>query len=552
MLPQDILHARTSSAQEEGGTPVDYVATLVELELANPEPMTLPDGKSPSAALLRLASDVAKQKRDASDGRFGAVIKEMVLRHCSNNTDSAIDANNEGILANRLQVLRAAGVTPTPSDLDEIGSIDNAVRIERNSVILLAEAAQFCDQSQLPGLRTDSVVSSIIHSGNDWTRRVGSPRAPGLAGRSSYGFKPKVYEEVLAAFNGPSTETRDENTDIASAARAYNLTCLFGSKDRIDRYVEKWDAPPSEMERDPGEEYSRVAATCVMPWAPGWPIPQWGDAILRHGPHMMRFVRYAEPKEAPPPTVAAAKERYPQGLFPGSAECPKLAALCDDLVLDNNAFLAAKEAWLKIDPTTAGANIPDISVKGDRFGLPGYVWRTANPKDPRVLLAGKIVNCCQHTTGHAAEAAIHSAQSPNGRCFFLEKEAKGSGAPSLVAVSWAWRGGDGDLCLDSYESKGEPYRSRLPQIMAATVKEVEVNHPEIKRITLGKGGKTPSMELPSAETPAKPVDFTGSREDSLAQYLVFCRDKATDMRIAQEAKREIEIDGSSWGRYCLR
>jgi hypothetical protein len=277
---------------------------------------------------------------------------------------------------------------------------------------------------------------------------------------------------------------------------------------------------------------------------------------LRDGPNLARFVKFAAPDVAPPSSITKARNQYSTQLFKEGDKHPELARLCLDLDLDQGNFDAVVEASKAIT-SKAGMHVPAIEIDGSEFGLPGYRWRPAEKGDARSLLAGHLVGCCQHVQGAGRAAAVHSATSPYGRCFFIErtpeanqsiqdKESQVSrpeGDGEIVAVSWGWMGRNKSLCFDSLEAIDDRCTKTFPLLLNAMRETVRSKHPSVKRVTWGSGGGTPDgWKLPMAEgrNLAKPVDYDGYR-DSHNQYEVVASTKDRDMHVANAIREAMLI-----------
>ena len=199
-----------------------------------------------------------------------------------------------------------------------------------------------------------------------------------------------------------------------------------------------------------------------------------------------------------------------------------------------------------------GARIPDMVVDGDLFDKPGYLFRKLAPGDLKGLFLGEFTHCCQHMAGQGAACTRHGFLSENGGFYVVEKKETGE----IVGQSWAWRGEDGAMVLDSLESlKGhfnEQSWTRLLQEMAGRIANQNDSVPDdatrndatqndatqndatqndatqngagrndrVTALKVGTGGSTPALDFQKAADPSKPVDYNGYR-DSNAQYVIW-------------------------------
>lgn len=104
-------------------------------------------------------------------------------------------------------------------------------------------------------------------------------------------------------------------------------------------------------------------------------------------------------------------------------------------------------------------DIPHVVVNAD-----GYRMYTVDREDPRGLLAGFVVPCCQHPGGAADSSAWYGATRPDSGFFFIE-DPKGE----VIAQSWAWvqyQEGRKVLVFDNIEAKGFDTPARAERIVA--------------------------------------------------------------------------------------
>jgi hypothetical protein len=484
-----------------------------------------------------MAAEMAAIPRDEADDRLGSA---MDFAHHARADSSET--------RRRLAAFRVAGVRFTAGDCETYNRQLPSTQYLNPEVI--SEIYRFEGAGErLTPLLADARVQRHAKVNGEWNKRLGIEPPSGLSGRSCYGFKPAVFQWTLdqltmEAMGGPSAHGNgcalpsEESSSGGESARnlyAYNLSCLFGTSDRIQRYVDKKVVKRNGNTLNPYNE----AAQMTLPKTPGWSISSWGDAILREGPSLATFLRYAQKGEPAPATAAAAAIAFAPKAYHRATEDPSLAALCLSLGLDEDDFDDMLEASSKIRPKRASEMVPNVKVPGESFGLPGYLWHRAEPGDPRILLAGRLVRCCQHIHGAGHAAALHSAKSPNGGCYFLEK----AETKEVSAVSWAWRGKEGELCFDSFEAIGPQYRDKFPALVRALRVEMATQAPNIGTVTFGCGGGTPKLPVPVLEGKVAPVpkQFRGYR-DSRHQYLVASADKEEDLGIAIALQDSAKLD----------
>jgi len=160
--------------------------------------------------------------------------------------------------------------------------------------------------------------------------------------------------------------------------------------------------------------------------------------------------------------------------------------------------------------------IPDTAIDGEKFGMKGYSFTKLPDGDLRGLFLGEIVDCCQHLAEAGAACAKHGFLSENGGFYVLEDTKK-----NIVAQSWAWRGQNGELVLDSLESlKGRVSRKQWEKLCTVFAEQAVKKDKTVSAVLVGGGGETPKMAFNTAASLATPVDYRGYRDSSRTQYKI--------------------------------
>jgi hypothetical protein len=506
--------------------------------------------------LADVAQKAAKMPRAPGDGSLGVTLANALweANHPHEMTPPSPEARHARA-AWEVGLIGRAGVALTDEDAHKLstylerqsakeGRSMSASICAHMSAPILAEIAQMKGAEKIPGLQSDPEVSRIARVNQSWLQYRKMPPPHGLSGRPCYGFKPATFTAVVEALKGTRETPVEFAAETARNVYAYNLSCLFGTKDRVDRYVKKvkTDTTPAGPVAALTSADYMTAAQFGIPMQPGWDISAWGDAAMKHGARFARFARLAEPGQPPPATIREAVDRYATKILPQASAHPGVARLCVELELDDADAQTVLDAYAAVDVKKASSEMPDLNIPGERFGLPGFDFHRLKPGDPRALVAGVLTHCCQHVNGEASSAAIHSASSASGGCFFLEKRPTGKERSQVVGAMWGWRGQAKELCFDSVEMINERYNAFVPGLLEAVRGEVATKHPEISRVTLGVDGRTPELPLPHAKPPAKPIDFGGDDyRDSHQQYAVFTRDRNADRAIALALQKLVAV-----------
>jgi hypothetical protein len=189
---------------------------------------------------------------------------------------------------------------------------------------------------------------------------------------------------------------------------------------------------------------------------------------------------------------------------------------------DEHTFEKALDIVKKGPP--AEKHIPEIDIPGAEFGMPGARFRLLPKDDIRALFFGQMTDCCQHVGGAGAACAEHSYASPDGGLYVVE-DRKGR----IIAGAWAWRGQEGELCLDSLEClRGRMDHVQWQNILSKMLRIMRDDpKSDVTALTVGTGGATPekiSTAFLRAATPAVPRDMNGYR-DSHSQVVIWSRMK---------------------------
>ena len=354
-----------------------------------------------------------------------------------------------------------------------------------------------------------------------WQRRVHRVPPAGLTLKRPYGFRTETFDNVREWVRADMNRGRDNSSnpwknapDPEVDAYTYNLTCLFASKDRVLQYLGA-HAPNSAT---PLHDLAQFK----LPDEPGWDIKAWGDACLKFGPPMTKYLPYAV-RIGAPGTLSETRSRASQFAYKRAAENSTLAAICYELEVTEPDFEAALDLRKEIDPKRASSRVPDITIDGADFEMPGYRWFKAPAGDQRILIAGHFTNCCQAIGEQGEACAKHSAQSSHGSCYFLSKP--GKRGEDIVAIGWVWRGVRSEVCLDSFEPIHADFAKKFPLLAKRMGERIERDHPDVPKFTIGTGGRTPRLDYPIVKGKGvpHPREFHGGLRDSKEQYVVFDR-----------------------------
>lgn len=335
-------------------------------------------------------------------------------------------------------------------------------------------------------------------------------------------FSPKVFKGMLPfALSACSLENNQGAIDYA-----YKLAVIFNNIGQATNYLEKW-VPRVQGSKQPVHDVMLMP----LPEADDYDTQAWANAALHYGPQVMQFFGNA---------VGVERQLKSQGFVGVDAATPKQieqaakcqeytnfqknpawGKLCAECGVSNRVF----ELGLTILAHVKANNYtPNIGViDGATIGHPGYYMKRLDADDPRNLLIGKMVDCCNHIDGGStAQMAKAHVLSPDGACYVIFKEViKGVIAPDSdkpVAKATGWMSRKNNLVFNSWERlKG--HENLCEPFLAAAAEVVLARYPNIGKVLLGRnrdgvGSFTPVYRV---ETPCDPQTAS---DDSDTQYLV--------------------------------
>ena len=148
-------------------------------------------------------------------------------------------------------------------------------------------------------------------------------------------------------------------------------------------------------------------------------------------------------------------------------------------------------------------SLPNVIITGEE-GARNFVWVKLPTNDKRALILGYITICCQSIDGNSAMCVKDAMNlSDNGLYVLLLQRSGQHPDPivnqqinyanfDIVGQSYAWKSTTGNLCLDSIECLSSVPKSIIKNILTDFATQVLQDYPDIKRINVGRGGKTPS------------------------------------------------------------
>jgi hypothetical protein len=324
-------------------------------------------------------------------------------------------------------------------------------------------------------------------------------------------FRPRAFDAVKAMF------AAEDFLDNHLNDMAFNTVALFQTEQRVLQYLEKWGATGKQPLHD-------IIYFIKAPADEGADTKAWGDAALKCGPGMAKLFSFAD--RLPQPEKSSdgktwsyqnTREKVAQFAYKRANEHAELAALCFENTMTEEDFNAALEL-VKNQKKDLAKNLPEIVINGKEFDMEEAVFRRLAAKDVRGLVLGQLTDCCQSIGGGGAECAEHGFMSENGGFYVVEKDGR-----EIIAQTWAWRGKQGELVLDSLETLGKRVTDKQwKKLTAAFAKALAENPGTVTALLIGTGGATPKNLTKAFNTAAaaKPLDYTGYR-DSKKQLQVW-------------------------------
>ncbi len=297
---------------------------------------------------------------------------------------------------------------------------------------------------------------------------------------------------------------------------AMQATALFQSEERVLQYLELW----GKQSRAPLHD---LVYALSYPYREREPVARnrdmndWGDAVLKCGPEMEKiFSAFGNQLEGPEKSddgkswsLARTRDKAALFAYARAHVNPSLATLFFKHSIGPERFEHALE--LTSAPMQK-KDIPDISIDGEKFGMPGGKFVRLPDGDLRGLILGELTDCCQSVDKAGHDCAVHGYSSPNGGFYVVQNADE-----KIIAQTWAWRGTKGEMCFDTLETLGQNVQDDqwgkiLHEIGVELTRRDEHT---VTRLTVGLGGDTPdSLSASFAHTskPATPIAYKGYRE----------------------------------------
>lgn len=353
-----------------------------------------------------------------------------------------------------------------------------------------------------------------------WRETLAMDPPPGLHDKNPRYFDKEAFETIKGFVR------RENATHLISNETIYHFSLLFNTGKKALRYLKKWGLP---AEREP---FSGMLEKYFKPFRidPGGDanLKNWGDAVLQHGPAMLKLAQklaHAMPaplKSADGKNWSATKTREEavKFFYKRCAENKQMADICFKFNIKEEHFNAALDI-VKTTPSHK-KKLPKITLDGRKFGMENAKFYRLAENDIRGLFLGEYVNCCQYIGSAGDRCARHGYTSQDGGFYVLEVKGK------ICGLTWAWRGKRGEMCFDSLEGlRGETTPDDWESLMRAVGRELQSQKRcGISRLHVGTGGTTPpelGMAFKESARKAKPRKGVKAYDAQKKQLLIWKR-----------------------------
>lgn len=395
-------------------------------------------------------------------------------------------------------------------------------------------------------------VEDYTKSAQKWQKKLRIAPPHGLHEDNPEFFKKSAFEATLKLL-------AEEGIGGAEANKAaFRLSGLLQSEQRVLQYLKQWgkkgETPLYTLSQDirlprpPGAKEENDAPPlqpldAMTAWVTGIfekeePQPEpvtpnikdWGDAVLKCGPSMAGLVKFSRFVASPQKSsdgktwsTQSTRAECAKHLYKRAMNYPDLAELCYRYGVKQKHYEQALKLIEK--RKIPKKRMPDLTIDGEKFNLPGGKFRRLSHDDFQGLFLGEMTACCQSIGKVGAACAKHGYVSENGG-FYVVESAKGD----IIGQSWAWRGKKGELCFDSLETLGDRLSpEQWAELLKAAANELteKQNRHDVTALHIGAGGRTPKelkkVFKDSAKARPKDFGFFRHRDSRFSQLRVWKR-----------------------------
>lgn len=303
----------------------------------------------------------------------------------------------------------------------------------------------------------------------------------GLESRQHMKVRMDEYIRVrrMLSFEIANMHTRNQD--------AFKAALIFQTAGRVLAYLDRWGKRGFNPLKTLIDDIRIPPDNAHINWK------KWGDGLLAHGPQFAELTVFAG--EVPEPVTnalgnisfKATQHHIWRTCYPHKNENLPLAQLAMTFARPNNIFEKALNIWRSRadqDPPPAVA-IPDITITGEDFGMPGYTLCRIDYDDPRMFFLGDYTGCCERI-GYTFEETIEHAIQTRESGFYVLVDDK----DNIRLHSWIWRGEGGQIIIDGYEAMDDNIHTddlrALTRAIAVKLSDPRYADYEISDILLGQ------------------------------------------------------------------
>jgi hypothetical protein len=220
----------------------------------------------------------------------------------------------------------------------------------------------------------------------------------------------------------------------------------------------------------------------------GWmKLVQQKNVGVRAFPYLAIANKIEEKNECrAPSTLEQAKEIAARCKYSRIDEDKEFGILCNQYKISEKRFNKCLEYIQSGWPKKEEDSIPKLIITHKKF-----TWSKLPVTDKCALILGDITDCCQSLGGHS-DQCVKDATSLSDNGLYILQDGK-----KIIGQAYLWRSKTGNICLDSIECLNNSISgSELHILLTEFAQKLLNKHSDIKRVTIGTGGKTPKNLFP--------------------------------------------------------
>ncbi len=335
------------------------------------------------------------------------------------------------------------------------------------------------------------------------------------------------------------------------ALLAYKILVYFGgchdSGSSLFRYVIEYLKANTQQQQDLGTIFYRKLP--INDPALRY-MESWKKLIKQYGKEALQWFSQASLIEQQLSTDSLTREQIKEILarvtYKRKDEYPELAKICLELNKEEAIF----DECLEIEKQRKKEdNLPTVYLDGSKLesGEPNcsrYYLVKLPIDDPKAYFLGEYTDCCQYIGNNGEGCVLSGVTEPNNGFLVLLKAKKTKYDHPLiegrinyeqfdiVGQGYMWLSQEDNLVIDSWENLRPAADDKIVEkMLPAWANEVTQQCPNILRVTIGCGGKTPiSMQEKVVDYPEKIAEGF-QYEDSNTQALVYLNEDTLSQRI---------------------